>query len=268
MISSAARRGRAAVRPRSDERGRRDHRRRDRLQRIGRAESLVRRDAAARRALRVALADGSVHELRRTRLEKNTVGYAPVHDPVDWFVGSEGTLGVILEAELSLLPLPATVTGLAIPFAREADALDFVVAARTSTGVSARCLEFFDDRALAIARGAERNERWARMPARSCTSSKQLPRAARSRSMSGSRSPSSSAQPRTTCPCTTATQRLRDARRIRHAVPATMNERGARSRAARRPQGLDRLGGSLPSIEGRDLRGAALREPRQASSRR
>ena len=84
-------------------------------------------------ALRVALADGSVHELRRPRLEKNTVGYLPVHEPVDWFIGSEGTLGVILEAELSLLPLPASVTGLAVPFTREADALDFVVAARSST---------------------------------------------------------------------------------------------------------------------------------------
>src|SRR5206468_8964223 len=80
-------------------------------------------------ALRVALADGSVHELRRSRLEKNTVGYLPVHEPVDWFIGSEGTLGVILEAELTLLPIPPTVTGLAIPFADENDALDFVVAA-------------------------------------------------------------------------------------------------------------------------------------------
>src|SRR5207248_7936277 len=44
-------------------------------------------------ALRVALADGTVHDLRRTRLEKNTVGYAPIHEPVDWFIGSEGTLG-------------------------------------------------------------------------------------------------------------------------------------------------------------------------------
>src|SRR5206468_406444 len=78
-------------------------------------------------ALRIALADGTVHDLRRTRLEKNTVGYAPVHEPVDWFIGSEGTLGVILDAELSLLPLPAVVIGLAVPFARDADALDFVV---------------------------------------------------------------------------------------------------------------------------------------------
>jgi len=113
-------------------------------------------------ALRVALADGSVHELRRTRLEKNTVGYAPIHDPIDWFVGSEGTLGVILEAELALLPLPPNVAGLAIPFPDEVRALDFIIAARSSTEVSPRCLEYFDGGALEIARTAEGASDWAR----------------------------------------------------------------------------------------------------------
>jgi FAD/FMN-containing dehydrogenase len=75
------------------------------------------------RALKVALADGSIVELRRPALEKNTVGYALAHDPVDWFIGSEGTLGVVLEAELGLLPLPEQVIGLAIPFSTEQDAL-------------------------------------------------------------------------------------------------------------------------------------------------
>ena len=59
------------------------------------------------RALTVALADGEVHEFRRSALEKNTVGFAMAHDPVDWFVGSEGTLGVVLSVEFGLLPLPA-----------------------------------------------------------------------------------------------------------------------------------------------------------------
>ena len=111
------------------------------------------------RALKVALADGSIVELRRPALEKNTVGYALAHDPVDWFIGSEGTLGVVLEAELALLPLPEQVIGLAIPFATEQDALAFVVAARDSRRVHPRCLEFFDRRALAIAREAESDAR-------------------------------------------------------------------------------------------------------------
>src|SRR5829696_4046732 len=114
------------------------------------------------RALKVALADGSIVELRRPSLEKNTVGYALAHDPVDWFVGSEGTLGVVVEVELGLLPLPEQVIGLAIPFATEPDALAFIVAARESPQVHPRCLEFFDRRALAIAREAEATPGWAK----------------------------------------------------------------------------------------------------------
>ena len=104
------------------------------------------------RALTVALASGEVIELRRSMLEKNTVGYPPLQDLVDWFVGSEGTLGVVVAAELSLLPKPAIEIGLAIPFADEAAALGFVVAARESTAVAPRCLEFLDREAASIAR--------------------------------------------------------------------------------------------------------------------
>lgn len=183
-------------------------------------------------ALRVALADGSVHELRRTRLEKNTVGYAPIHEPVDWFIGSEGTLGVILEAELSLLPLPATVAGLAIPFAREADALDFIVAARTSTSVSARCLEFFDDAALAVARGAAGNEHWA-AGAAALVYVEQAAAAESEVSLEGWLALGQEfGAAEDDVSVYEGEGALRDARRIRHSVPATMNERGARSRSA------------------------------------
>ena len=183
-------------------------------------------------ALRVALADGSVHELHRTRLEKNTVGYAPVHDPIDWFIGSEGTLGVILEAELALLPLPPNVAGLAIPFPDESHALDFIIAARSSTEVSPRCLEYFDGRALEIARTAEGAEDWAR-GAGALVYTEQV-------AAGGSEIPLERwlalAEQRG------ATENdilvydgaaaLRDARRLRHTVPATMIERGSRYRAA------------------------------------
>jgi len=183
-------------------------------------------------ALRVALANGAVHELRRTRLEKNTVGYAPVHEPVDWFIGSEGTLGVILEVELALLPLPANVTGLAVPFAREADALDFIVAARTSTEVSARCLEFFDAAALEVARTAEGNERWAEgagalvyvEQAAATGSDIPLERWLALAERFGATEDDVLVYE--------GDQALRDARRVRHAVPATMNERGARRRSS------------------------------------
>jgi FAD/FMN-containing dehydrogenase len=185
------------------------------------------------RALRVALADGTIAELRRPALEKNTVGYAFAHDPVDWFIGSEGTLGIVVDIELGLLPLPDQVVGLAIPFTTEQDALAFVVAARGSGAVHPRCLEFFDVRALAIARHAESTPNWA-ADAAAFVYVEEAP-------------------PPGTAPALDewlalaehhgaltddvnvyeGESALREARRVRHAVPATMNERGS----LRRPHG-------------------------------
>lgn len=114
-------------------------------------------------ALTVVLGSGEVVEVTRSRVEKNTVGYHPVQDPIDWFIGSEGTLGVIVAAELSLLPLPERVTGLGIPFANAADALAFVRAVREAMvlgTVSPRCLEFLDVRSLEIARTQDGGAGW------------------------------------------------------------------------------------------------------------
>jgi FAD/FMN-containing dehydrogenase len=111
-------------------------------------------------ALTVVMADGRAETVRRPRLEKNTVGYLAVQDPVDWFVGSEGTLGIVTEAEFRLLPLPPVVTGFAFPFAREADALAFVVAAREARTVTARCLEYCDAEATAIVARATADAGW------------------------------------------------------------------------------------------------------------
>lgn len=113
------------------------------------------------RALSVVLADGSVMESRRPIVEKNTAGYLLAQDPVDWFVGSEGTLGAVVEAELALLPLPAVTLGLAVPFPDEPSALAFIVAARESNAVHPRCLEYFDREAFAVARTHRRTPSWA-----------------------------------------------------------------------------------------------------------
>ena len=189
-------------------------------------------------ALKVVLASGEVVEVRRSGLEKNTAGYAFAHEPVDWFVGSEGTLGVVVEAELSLLPLPERVIGLEIPFADERDALAFVVAARESSGVLPRCLEYFDELAVGIARGAETRgaldvnaelvpaagtmvyvEQEADVTADGALDAwlalaeSQRARIDDVRVFDGE-------------------QALATARRIRHAVPSTMNERGAGRRTA------------------------------------
>lgn len=113
--------------------------------------------------LTVALASGELFEVRRSLVEKNTVGYFQVQDPIDWFIGSEGTLGVVVAAELSLLPLPERVTGLGVPFASQDLALAFVRAARGAMKagtVAPRCLEFLDVRSLEIARTEEGGANW------------------------------------------------------------------------------------------------------------
>lgn len=178
------------------------------------------------RALRVALADGSLVELRRTPLEKNTVGYALAHDPVDWFIGSEGTLGVVVEVELALLPLPEQVLGLAIPFATEQDSLRFVVAARESADVHPRCLEFFDRLALAIARDAEGSPDWAAAAEAFVYVEEVPPRgeiAPLDEWLSLAEQFGAITEEMRAYDGETA---LREARRVRHAVPAHMNERG------------------------------------------
>ena len=182
------------------------------------------------RALRVALADGSLVELRRTALEKNTVGYALAHDPVDWFIGSEGTLGVVVEAELALLPLPEHVVGLAIPFATELDALRFVVAARESAAVHPRCLEFFDVLALGIVRAAEETPGWALGAEAFVYVEEVAPRGtepALDDWLALAESCSAAIDDVRVYDGETA---LREARRVRHAVPAHMNERGSARR--------------------------------------
>jgi FAD/FMN-containing dehydrogenase len=185
------------------------------------------------RALSVALADGTIADLRRPALEKNTVGFALAHDPVDWFIGSEGTLGVIVEIELGLLPLPEEVVGLAIPFVTEQDALGFIVAARESTAVHPRCLEFFDVRALEIARAAEGTPGWAA----SATAFVYVEEAAPRGSAPALDEWLALAETRGALTDDVnvyeGESALRVARRVRHSVPAHMNERGA----ARRPFG-------------------------------
>ena len=182
------------------------------------------------RAVRVALADGSIVELRRTALEKNTVGYALAHDPVDWFIGSEGTLGVVVEVEVALLPLPGQVVGLAIPFATEQDALQFVVAARESREVHPRCLEFFDVLALEIVRAAEESTGWAPAAGAFVYVEETPPEGsdpALDEWLALAEAGGAIVDDVRVYEGETA---LRDARRVRHAVPAHMNERGAARR--------------------------------------
>lgn len=177
------------------------------------------------RSLKVVLASGELMEFRRSDLEKNTVGYAFAHDPIDWFIGSEGTLGIIVEAELSLLPLPRHVVGLAILFRTEREALNFVIATRESSTLAPRCIEYFDALSIEIARSAA--------AASTISADAQAMVYVEEEISDGLDSTLSKwidlieaigvdFEPLVF----DGEARLREARRIRHSIPATMNERG------------------------------------------
>jgi len=188
------------------------------------------------RALTVVLADGRVIEVRRPALEKNTAGFPLVQDPVDWFVGSEGTLGIVVAAELQLLPLPTSVTGLGIPFRTAAAALGFIAAARSArdhgdAGVAPRCLEYLDPKTFAIARDfvggnwAAGGDAYAYVEEEAFRDDA-VDLDAWLALAEGHAALADDIQ------VFEGEQSLRDARRMRHAVPATLNERAMRWRDA------------------------------------
>ena len=115
--------------------------------------------------LRVALVDGRVLNVRHgeavdfpvpaipiPQTTKHTGGYRlqPGMDWIDLFVGSEGTLGVVLEAELRLLPNPVEVLAGVVFFPDDASAVDAVGAWRVSA--QARMIEYFDAPSLDLLR--------------------------------------------------------------------------------------------------------------------
>lgn len=103
---------------------------------------------------------------RMPSTRKHAAGYyvAEGMDAVDLFIGSEGTLGVVTEVEVTLLPQPAGVLSGIVFFKAEEDLLAFVAEARerslqardlsstvntsSAARLDARALEYFDDQAL------------------------------------------------------------------------------------------------------------------------
>ena len=135
-------------------------------------------------ALRLVLADGDVLALKRGDVRadgrrltlvteggrrfaadlpayrmpaaKNASGYyaADDMDAVDLIIGSDGTLGVLTEVEVELLPLPAVIWGVSCFFAGEAQAAYFTEGVRAR--VPAAAIEYFDAGALDILRVQKR----------------------------------------------------------------------------------------------------------------
>jgi FAD/FMN-containing dehydrogenase len=114
----------------------------------------------------VALMDGSVRKYGRgerldfaytplpaPRCRKHTAGYYLPPDAgfLELFCGSEGTLAVVLEAEVQLLPQPVSLLSGVVFFLTEDAALDAAEAWRDIAQL--RMLEFFDGPSLELLRG-------------------------------------------------------------------------------------------------------------------
>jgi len=117
------------------------------------------------RGLRVVLASGETLALRRGEkppfdlpvlpapgTTKNTAGYylRPEMDYMDLFIGSEGTLGVVTEAELALLPMRGSLFTGVVFFESDEAALDAVDEWRPAVGL--RMLEYLDAASLDLLR--------------------------------------------------------------------------------------------------------------------
>jgi FAD/FMN-containing dehydrogenase len=115
--------------------------------------------------LRVVLADGRGLDIGRgdaidfdpgsvprPGVTKNTAGYVlrPGMDWLDLFIGSEGTLGVITEATLRLIPAPKAVLAGVVFFSSDDRAVDAVEDWRANA--TPRMLEYFDEPSLALLR--------------------------------------------------------------------------------------------------------------------
>ena len=89
---------------------------------------------------------------------KNASGYFACDDmdAIDLFIGACGTLGVICELELALLPVPVEVWGASCFFPGEAEAVDFTIAVRGALE-HATAIEYFNGAALDVLRAQKAN---------------------------------------------------------------------------------------------------------------
>ena len=112
-------------------------------------------------SLNVAFLDGSLRTIKRgekvdfdvpaislPRTTKLSAGYPlqPGMDLIDLIIGSEGTLGLVTEAELNLLPAPGDRLGGVVFFTSEAAALDAVDLWRPTPGLN--MIEYIDEASL------------------------------------------------------------------------------------------------------------------------
>lgn len=183
------------------------------------------------RRLRVLLASGEALELHAAAVDKNAAGYYGFQDPIQFFIGCEGTLGVITEIELRCLPLPADYLSLYAFYPDEAAALAAAAAFRESApGV--RCLEYFDGGSLALIR----DEKGAAVPGGAggmLFIEEEAPAGGVDALLEAwlERLEGSGALVDDTMVGDTRA-RKEEMKALRHAIPSTLNERGIRCRGA------------------------------------
>jgi len=95
-------------------------------------------------------------------ITKNSSGYFASRnmDPIDLFIGSEGTLGVVTKIKLKLVDLPEKILSCVVFFSQEKNALSFISKAREVSfqtrkekimnSLDALALEFFDKNSLSF----------------------------------------------------------------------------------------------------------------------
>ena len=93
-------------------------------------------------SLTAVLADGTIIKTG-SRAKKSSAGY----NLTGLFCGSEGTLGLISEITLKVIPLPKNISIACISFDRVDDAVNSVIKTIQS-GIQVQCVEFIDEVAM------------------------------------------------------------------------------------------------------------------------
>ncbi|XP_060085437.1 glycolate oxidase subunit GlcD-like [Ylistrum balloti] len=93
---------------------------------------------------------GQEQHWQRNQVEKITLGYRFLANPLDLIIGSEGTLGVFTRIQIRLIRPPEQRTGILTFFSSLSDLLVFLQAACQQERYPAYCLEGFDAPALSL----------------------------------------------------------------------------------------------------------------------
>ena len=118
---------------------------------LSRGEAAFDRDGRMAFELPRGTIDVALPRVRRPAVRKDVAGFysEPGMDAVDLFIGSEGVIGIVTEAELVLTAEPAERISALIFAPEEAAAMNIVRALRNAA-VAVEAMEYFDARSLAL----------------------------------------------------------------------------------------------------------------------